>query len=205
LSADEPVELVCAVFDTSRASYYDHRNRRHRIDVRRIELRSRVNELFNESRGSAGSRSIVSMMREEGAEIGRFKVRQLMQESGFVSKQPGSHRYPHTSIERPDISNHLNQEFEVSAPNQVWCGDITYVWAQGRWHYVAAVLDLYARRLVGWAFSSRPDADLVVRRLIWRMRSVAGHRRYCFIRIRAANMRAVASGSGCGVIACSKA
>jgi putative transposase len=130
-----------------------------------MTLRSRVNELFNESRGSAGSRSIMSMMREEGTAIGRFKVRQLMQESGLVSKQPGSHRYPHASIERPDIPNHLNQEFEVSGPNQVWCGDITYVWAQGRWHYVAAVLDLYARRLVGWAFSAKPDADLVIKAL----------------------------------------
>jgi putative transposase len=87
LSAHAPVELACDVFDVSRASYYDHRNRRHSIDVRRIELRSRVNELFSESRSSAGSRSIVSMMREEGTEIGRFKVRQLMQDSGLVSKQ----------------------------------------------------------------------------------------------------------------------
>jgi putative transposase len=105
-----------------------------------MELRSPVNELFNESRGSAGSRSIVSMMRQEGTEIGRFKVRRLMQQSGLVSKQPGSHRYLHASIERADIPNHLNQEFEASGPNKVWYGDITYVWAQGRWHYVATVL-----------------------------------------------------------------
>ena len=55
--------------------------------------------------------------------------------------------------------------FMERLPNNVWCGDITYVWAQGRWYYLAVVLDLFARRAVGWAFSLRPDADLVVQAL----------------------------------------
>lgn len=53
----------------------------------------------------------------------------------------------------------------MPAPNQVWCGDITYIWAQGKWHYLAVVLDLYARRVVGWTLSSKPDADLVIKAL----------------------------------------
>ena len=73
--------------------------------------------------------------------------------------------YKQATVERVDIPNHLNREFTVEAPNQVWCGDITYVWAQGRWYYLAVVLDLFARRAVGWAFSLRPDADLVVQAL----------------------------------------
>jgi putative transposase len=128
-------------------------------------LRSQVNVLFTQSRGSAGSRSIMTMMREDGISIGRFKVRRLMQEQGLISKQPGSHAYKQATVERPDIPNRLNREFDVSAPNQVWCGDITYIWAQGRWHYLAAVLDLYTRRVVGWAFSNRPDAALVIKAL----------------------------------------
>ena len=68
-------------------------------------------------------------------------------------------------MERPDIPNVLDREFTVSAPNEVWCGDTTYVWAQGRWHYLAAVIDLFARRVLGWAFSSKPDADLVIKAL----------------------------------------
>ena len=68
-------------------------------------------------------------------------------------------------MERPDIPNILNRAFDVEAPNQVWCGDITYVWAQGKWHYLAVVLDLYTRRVVGWALSEKPDADLVVKAL----------------------------------------
>ncbi len=146
-------------------SNYAHRCRRQNIDLERMVLRSQVNALFTQSRGSAGSRSIMTMMREDGMSIGRFKVRRLMQEQGLISKQPGSHAYKQATVERLDMPNRLNREFDVSAPNQVWCGDITYIWAQGRWHYLAVVLDLYARRVVGWAFSNRPDAALVIKAL----------------------------------------
>ncbi len=89
----------------------------------------------------------------------------LMRELGLVSKQPGSHAYRQAMVERPDIPNRLNREFAVQRPNQVWCGDIMYIWAQGRWHYLAAVLDLQARRVIGWAFSAKPDAELVIKAL----------------------------------------
>jgi len=83
----------------------------------------------------AASRSILSLMREDGEQLGRFKVRSLMRELDLVSKQPGSHAYKRATVERLDIPNTLNREFDVPAPNQVWCGDITYIWAQGKWHY----------------------------------------------------------------------
>ena len=104
----------------------------------------------------------MDMLQAEGTVIGRFKVRSLMREAGLISKQPGSHRYKQATVERVDIPNRLNREFDVSGPDEVWCGDITYVWAQGRWHYLAVVLDLYRRRIVGWALSTQPNADLVV-------------------------------------------
>lgn len=152
------------MFELPRSCYYAHLARR-RIDVRRVSLRSRINELFSQSRSSAGSRSIVAMLRDEGVEVGRFKVRSLMKEQGLISKQPGSHAYKKATVERPDIPNLLDRKFAVAAPNRAWCGDITYIWAQGRWHYLAVVLDLYSRRVVGWAMSSRPDADLVIKAL----------------------------------------
>ncbi|WP_427198549.1 IS3 family transposase [Pseudomonas aeruginosa] len=161
LSEQESVEVVCSAFDVARSCYYVHRLRRRRVDARRVALRSQVNQLFSQSRGSAGSRSILGMLREEGVTIGRFRVRRLMRELGLVSKQPGSHAYKQATVERPDIPNRLNRKFATEHPNQVWCGDITYVWAQGRWHYLAAVLDLHTRRVIGWAFSAKPDAELV--------------------------------------------
>jgi len=89
-----------------------------------MSQRSRVHELFVESRSSAGSRSIVGMMREQGIAIGRFKVSRLMAELGLICKQPGSHAYKRATIERVDIPNRLNRQFVVEAPNRVWCGDI---------------------------------------------------------------------------------
>ncbi|HIE2394333.1 TPA: IS3-like element IS222 family transposase [Pseudomonas aeruginosa] len=165
LSEQESVEVVCSAFDVARSCYYVHRLRRRRVDARRVALRSQVNQLFSQSRGSAGSRSILGMLREEGVTIGRFRVRRLMRELGLVSKQPGSHAYKQATVERPDIPNRLNREFATEHPNQVWCGDITYVWAPGRWHYLAAVLDLHTRRVIGWAFSAKPDAELVIKAL----------------------------------------
>ena len=113
-----------------------------------MQQRSELRRLFKESRGSAGSRALMSMMRELGYQIGRFKVRNLMKEGGLASKQPGAHRYKAAQSERPDIPNLLAREFDAPQPNQVWCGDITYVWVGGCWNYLAVVLDLHTRRVV---------------------------------------------------------
>jgi hypothetical protein len=94
------------------------------------------------------------MMRALGHDIGRFKVGRLMEEAALVSKQPGSHAYKVADAERPDIPNHLDREFEVGTPNPVWCGDVRYIWAESRWHYLAVVIDLYSRRVVGWSLST---------------------------------------------------
>jgi transposase InsO family protein len=130
-----------------------------------MKQRSELRRLFKESRDSAGSRVLMSMMRELGYQIGRFKVRNLMKETWLAPKQPGAHRYKVACSERPDIPNLLAREFDVPQPNQVWCGDITYVWAGGRWHYMAAVLDLHNRRVAGWAMSDKPDAELAIKAL----------------------------------------
>lgn len=159
------LNLICSLFGVGQSSFYDRQKRRIQPDVKRLQLRSKVNELFTKSRGSAGSRTLVGMMRDEAIEIGRFKVRRLMSELGLICKQPGPHAYKQATVERPDIPNVLNREFGPDNANQVWCGDITYIWTGHRWHYLAAVLDLYTRRVVGWAISVRPDADLAVKAL----------------------------------------
>ncbi|WP_085985283.1 IS3 family transposase [Marinobacter algicola] len=165
LSEQMPVEMVCNAFDISRSSYYEYRQRRKHVNVERLALKAQVNRLFTKSRSSAGSRTIKGMLNDDGVVIGRFKVRRLMSELGLICKQPGPHAYKQATVERPDIPNHLAREFTLGRPNQAWCGDITYVWSGQRWSYLAVVLDLYARRVVGWAMSSSPDADLVVKAL----------------------------------------
>lgn len=165
LREQAPITLVCCAFDVPTSCFYDYLARRRVINRERMQQRSELRRLFKESRGSAGSRALMSMMRELGYQIGRLKVRNLMKEAGLASKQPGAHRYKVARSERPDIPNLLAREFDVPQPNQVWCGDITYIWAGGRWHYLAAVLDLHTRRVVGWAMSDKPDAELAIKAL----------------------------------------
>lgn len=147
LRSDEPVGLLCSAFEVSRYCYYAHCRKHRSSDLGRLALRVRVNELFTQSRSAAGCRSIMCTMREEGIEIGRFKVHKLISKMRLMSKQPGSHAHKKATVERPDIPNVLNREFMVSSRDEVWCGDISYVWAQGCWHYVAAVIDLFS---VAW-------------------------------------------------------
>ena len=121
-----------------------------------------MTELFNESRGAAGSRTLRDQMNLAGFSIGRFKVRSLMREAGLRSGQPGPSPYKKHGQARVDIPNLLDRQFDVPAPNRVWCGDISYVWAGDRWHYLAVVLDLCHRRVVGSAVSDKRNAQLVI-------------------------------------------
>lgn len=97
---NDTVELVCALFEVPRSCLYAYRERSRQPNTKRMALRSRVQELFVESRSSAGSRSIMGMMREDGVVIGRFKVSRLMEELGLISKQPGKHAYKLAAVER---------------------------------------------------------------------------------------------------------
>ncbi len=105
------------------------------------------------------------MLNNEGIEIGRFKVHLLIQELQLVCKQPVPHAYKIATVERPDIPNRLDRAFDIEGPNQVWCGDISYVWAGNRWVYLAIVLDLFSRKVFGWALSDKADASLAVKAL----------------------------------------
>jgi putative transposase len=157
--------MVCDVFDINRSGYYAHRDRHKQVDVERLELRAKVNQKFKLSRSSAGSRTIKTMLNEDGIEIGRFKVRCLMAEIGLICKQPGPHAYKQATVERLDIPNVLDRQFDVDDANQVWCGDISYIWVGTHWVYLAVILDLFTRRVVGWALSDRPDTDLTLKAL----------------------------------------
>ena len=124
-----------------------------------------VNQAFKQSRGAAGSRTIKAMLNDDGIVIGRYKTRTLMREIGLICKQPGPHAYKKATVEHVDIPNELDRQFDVAEPNRVWCGDITYIWSGSNWSYLAVVLDLFARRVVGWALSEKPDTELTIKAL----------------------------------------
>lgn len=159
MSEQYSVVELCEAFGVCRSSYYYRCKQRGRIDRERIQLRAKVTEIHRASRGAAGARTISGALKAEGEYVGRYKAGRLMAEAGLESKQPG-HRYKKTGGEICIAPNHLNRAFSVTSPNQIWCGDVTYIWAGTGWVYLAVVLDLYARRVVGWAMSQSPDSEL---------------------------------------------
>lgn len=165
LGARYPVATLCHVFGVHRSSYKYWKNHPGKLDGRRTILRSQVLELHSISHGSAGARSIATMATQRGYQMGPWLAGRLMKELGLVSCQQPTHRYKRGGNEHVAIPNHLERQFPVTEPNQVWCGDVTYIWTGKRWAYLAVVLDLFARKPVGWAMSFSPDSKLTIKAL----------------------------------------
>ncbi len=148
-------------FDIKRSTYYDQVISRKTRARKEVEIKADIKSFFDLGRGSAGSRSIVQhLSNDTDHTAGCFKIRRMMKEMGLVSCQQKSHKYKVNSKEKPNIPNLLNREFNVDAPNQVWCGDITYIWCGTRWCYLADIIDLFSRSTIGWAMTNNPDTDL---------------------------------------------
>ena len=105
---------------------------------------------------------IVAMLKLQGISIGRFKVRRIMRQLGLISRQKHNHRYQLSFSELPALANQLNRNFSPEKPNKVWTSDITYIWTGRQWSYLAIILDLFTRRIIGHAFSNRADSSLVL-------------------------------------------
>lgn len=157
---------LLSVFDVPRSTFNYHRKKLSTVNIERERLRQRAKEIHEESRESAGSRTLSKKFKSEGELVGRYKARSLMRETNLVSKQTKTHRYRIAKEEAEYAPNLLNREFNVDKPNTVWCGDVTYVWSGTCWLYLAVVIDLYARRVVGWACSKHPDSDLTIKALM---------------------------------------
>ena len=112
------------------------------------------------SRGAAGARTIAGQLTQQGDNVGRYKAARLMAEAKISSKQPHKHRYKIAEDDAKIAPNLLQRAFSVKAPNKVWCGDVTYLWAGTQWLYLAVVMDLFSRKIVGWACSDSPDSQV---------------------------------------------
>ena len=167
-SKDCPVTLICRVMAVKSSSYYDWRGRGGRvIAAEELQLRRRMKALFAASRGSLGSRRLMRGLREEGFEIGRYRVRWIMKSLGLVVKRKRKYRITTDSNHKlPVAENILDRQFNPAGPNQVWGTDISYLWTQEGWVYLAVVIDLYSRRVVGWSMDKRMNKALVIRALM---------------------------------------
>ncbi len=101
------------------------------------------------------------MLVQNGVPMSRYRAGRLMKYLNLSSCQPGKHQYKNARQAHTCLPNLLERQFAVPEPDRVWCGDITYIWAGNRWCYLAVVMDLFARRVIGWSLSADADTALI--------------------------------------------
>ena len=160
LKESYPINLLCQVFGVHRSSYRYWFENYGKVNAKNIRIDAEVKEAYALSDGSAGARTIATLVTQDGYPLSRYRAAKSMKRLSFVSCQPTTHKYKVAKKEHVNVKNHLNREFSPVRPNQVWCGDVTYLWVGDKWQYLAAVLDLYSRKIVGFSLSDSPDSEL---------------------------------------------
>jgi transposase InsO family protein len=163
-SADHRVTKLCRVLAVSRSGYYAWRQRREprrAADDRR--LLGHIRALHEASRQSYGALKTWRVLRARGIAGGKNRIARLRRQHGIEARRRRRFRNAvNYSLNLPPAANLLQQNFYVSAPNRVWAGDITYVPTRAGWLYVAVLLDLHSRRVVGWAMANRANQELTL-------------------------------------------
>lgn len=158
---------LCALLEVTGRGYRAWRSRpiskRQRDD---LVILAHIREQYRLSLGSYGRPRMTEELQEQGLEVGHRRVGRLMQQNGI--KVVRTHKYKATTDSAHNFNiapNLLDQDFTATAPNQKWAGDISYIWTHQGWLYLAVVIDLYSRRVLGWAVSNRLKKDLAIRAL----------------------------------------
>ena len=170
MKAEHAIRALCQNLEVSPSGYYDWQRRRTAPGPRALEnqtLAQEIQAIHARSRQTYGSPRILVELRKQGHGCGRNRVARIMHETGLCGRQKGRYRVRTTDSnhDEPIASNRLATAPKATAPNQIWVGDITYIETQEGWLYVAAILDLYSRKIVGWAMSERLDTELVLKAL----------------------------------------
>jgi transposase InsO family protein len=172
MSNEHPVKVLCRSFEVSTSGYYDWRQRPTHPCGRVVQdeqLKQQIARIHSESRGTYGAPRIQFELAEAGQRHGRNRIGRLMREQQLCGRQKRRFRVRTTDSnhDEPIAPNRLAQRPAPTRPDEVWVADITYIWTAESWLYVAAILDLFSRRVVGWAVSQRIDTALVM--AAWQM------------------------------------
>jgi putative transposase len=161
--ADYPVRIMCGALDVSPAGYYAWRSRLEspRSAANR-ELLDHIRRVHRDTRGRYGSPRIHVELQAQGRGVSRGRIERLMRRHGIraVMARPRRVRTTDSRHDHPIAPNLLNRNFSAAAPNRVWLTDITYVETDQGWLYLAAVMDLYSRRIIGWAMDDHLRTEL---------------------------------------------
>ena len=168
MAAAYPVTRACDVLEVSRSGYYSHLKKDERPRrLRDGELKPVIRRAFERGRGAYGSPRVKIELGRSGAPCSRRRVARLMREEGLRARTKGKWR-PRTTQSDPSLATAPNWLGEVPRPSsadQVWVSDITYLATDTGWHYLAAVMDLCSRRIVGWAIGNSLETTLVSKAL----------------------------------------
>lgn len=159
---------MCEILNLSKSGYYAWTRRpASERQERRVELVEQIREAHQCSRGIYGSPRITEDLKAAGVDICENTVAKYMREEGVVSKIKRRFRIGTTDSnhDHPIAANVLDRQFDAEAPDRKWCVDITYVPTREGWLYLAAVLDLFSRKVVGWAMKDHLRAELCVEAL----------------------------------------
>ena len=162
LSVQFPVKECCVALSVSRSGYYQWvgtvQSERAEADA---ELLKEIRRVYAKHKGRYGSPRITHQLRQEGVVCGENRVARLMRENDLAARRKKAFR-PRTTLPGQGAAPNLIKELEPSAPDQLWASDITYVATLEGWLYLAVILDLFSRRVVGWKLGENLEAELVV-------------------------------------------
>jgi transposase InsO family protein len=166
-----PIRIQCRVLRVSVAGYHEHFARKLLVAKRRHlskeALSVHVRAVYQEQRGAYGWPRVWRELRAQGIRVGKQRVQRLMQCQGLRARGKKRFRVVTTDSRHslPIAPNRLDRQFLVSVPNRVWVGDITYIGTEEGWLYLAVVVDLFSRRIVGWSLRSEMHAEIVTKAL----------------------------------------
>jgi putative transposase len=165
--ANYPVRLLCELLEVSRSGYYAAVDRpaapKKTSDA---QLVVEIKAAMVRGRGTYGSPRVHDDLRAHGIRVSKKRIERLMRENDLVARQ--KRRFVHTTDsdhQHPIAPNVLERNFETKAPNEAWVGDVTYIPTGEGWLYLAVLIDLFSRRVVGWATSAHNDTELALRAL----------------------------------------
>jgi putative transposase len=173
-----PVDVMCRLLGVSRNAYYRYCQQDRQPDPEHRALLSAVKEIAEASGYSYGSRRMKRALNALGYPVGRRKARSLMREAVVKARYRKKYKVTtNSNHKQPVFDNVLDRDFDAAGPDQAYVSDITYIWTQEGWLYLAVFIDLFSRRIVGWSMSSRMKARLVtdaLRMALWQRRPSAG-------------------------------
>jgi transposase InsO family protein len=160
--ASFPVAALCRLLGVSRQGYYAYAKRPPSARLKRDKcLQERVRQIYEDSDGTYGSPRVHEALLQDGEHVGKRRVERALRSQGLQARQLRRWRATtRSNPAHPVVGNTLDRDFTASRPNERWVTDITYIWTDEGWCYLAAILDLFSRSVVGWALDTTLSTSL---------------------------------------------